>query len=386
MVTTTRGSARRTVPAALAALALAGGALIAGSAATSSAVGSSAAVTRVAGPDRYATTAALSAATFSPGVPVAYLVSGNDFAGALVAVAAAGGQGPVLFTRPNVLAPATAAELRRLAPRKLIVLASVGDAVAAAASAAANTAATRLGGADPYATAAAVSAVTFPTGGSVAYLAGASDIADGLSGAAAASGSGPMLFVGSSSLPKATASELGRLAPKRLVVLGGPESVSDAVASAAARSAGGVTVTRLGGPDRYATSVQVSTATFADGVRVSASPSASEVSALPTNAARATVAFLATGADFPDALAAAAAAAGRGPVLLVGAKTLPDVVAGELRRLHVSALTVVGGTGAVGARVARVAAAVTAQPIPAPKAGAAAAIALAKAQLGKPYV
>ncbi len=60
--------------------------------------------------------------------------------------------------------------------------------------------------------------------------------------------------------------------------------------------------TRLFGADRYATAAAVSAGTFPAG---------------------APVAYLATGSDYPDALAAAAAAGGRGPVLLGGASDLP---------------------------------------------------------------
>jgi putative cell wall-binding protein len=55
-----------------------------------------------------------------------------------------------------------------------------------------------------------------------------------------------------------------------------------------------------------------------------------------------------TGRDFPDALAAGAAAAkGTGPVLLVDGDRIPQAIADELSRLRPGAITVVGGTAAV---------------------------------------
>src|SRR3972149_1259626 len=48
---------------------------------------------RLAGRDRYATAAAISAATFAPGVPVVYVATGLDFPDALAGPAGGGGPG-----------------------------------------------------------------------------------------------------------------------------------------------------------------------------------------------------------------------------------------------------------------------------------------------------
>ncbi|MGZ6297538.1 MAG: cell wall-binding repeat-containing protein, partial [Candidatus Limnocylindrales bacterium] len=48
-------------------------------------------------------------------------------------------------------------------------------------------------------------------------------------GAAAGQLGGPLLLTATGGLPVATASELGRLKPRRVVVLGGTSSVSNAV-------------------------------------------------------------------------------------------------------------------------------------------------------------
>jgi hypothetical protein len=82
---------------------------------------------RIAGADRYATAAAISKATFPSGAPVAYLATGLGFADALAgAVAAARDGGPLLLTDPATLPGATAAELTRLAPERVVVLGSSG--------------------------------------------------------------------------------------------------------------------------------------------------------------------------------------------------------------------------------------------------------------------
>ncbi|MDQ2673334.1 MAG: cell wall-binding repeat-containing protein, partial [Chloroflexota bacterium] len=74
-------------------------------------------VQRLAGADRYATAAAISKASFSPGVPVAYVATGGNFPDALAAGAAAVRHGgPVLLVSSSSVPGATASELARLDP------------------------------------------------------------------------------------------------------------------------------------------------------------------------------------------------------------------------------------------------------------------------------
>jgi hypothetical protein len=87
-------------------------------------------------------------------------------------------------------------------------------------------------------------------------------------------------------------------------------------------------VTRLAGPDRYATAVEISKATFPNG--------------------NVPVVYIATGLNFPDALAGAPAAAlGGGPLLLVAPDAIPSVVATELARLKPARIVVLGASGVV---------------------------------------
>jgi len=84
-------------------------------------------VDRYGGADRFATAAAISAASFTPGVPVAYVATGMNFPDALAGAAAAGFQGvPVLLVMPDSIPAATAAELARLQPARIIILGSAG--------------------------------------------------------------------------------------------------------------------------------------------------------------------------------------------------------------------------------------------------------------------
>ena len=92
----------------------------------------------------------------------------------------------------------------------------------------------------------------------------------------------------------------------------------------------------VAGISRFATAVALSRASFPDEVAAAA------VDAL----------VVASGLDFPDALAATPlAVASGGPLLLVGADTLPVPVAEEISRLSPSTVYVVGGEAAVSAAV-----------------------------------
>jgi hypothetical protein len=84
-------------------------------------------VTRQSGSDRYSTAAAISAATFAPGVPVAYVATGADFPDALAGAAAAGHLGaPLLLVTRDSVPTATALELARLQPGRVVILGGPG--------------------------------------------------------------------------------------------------------------------------------------------------------------------------------------------------------------------------------------------------------------------
>lgn len=137
-----------------------------------------------------------------------------------------------------------------------------------------------MAGEDRIQTAAALSRASFQPGVPVAFIATQSSFADALSaGPAAAELGGPILLAGQD-LPGATAEELARLRPERVVMVDGEAAVSGAVAEQLASFTEGA-VDRFAGADRFATSAAVSAQVFEPGVPV----------------------FAATGGNFPDALA-----------------------------------------------------------------------------------
>lgn len=286
------------------------------------------AIERYAGVNRVATAVAVSEATFRAGAGVAYLASSTGFADALAAgpIAASEG-GPVLLTSPTALSPETAAELTRLRP-PVIVIVGGESAVSAAVETAARAYAPqveRVSGRNRYETAAALSRRAFAQSRTVIVVSG-TGFADAVSGGAAAFASvASMLLTSGTSLPQETAAEIRRLAPDRAVILGGTAAVSAGVETALRDIV--PNVSRISGLDRYSTSAAVAREFF------------------PGSAYRA---FVATGANFPDALAATPAA-GRngGPVLLSRPDCVPLVVRTQLDRLAPTEVVLVGGTGAL---------------------------------------
>ncbi len=293
-------------------------------------------VQRFGGADRYATAAAVSAAHFPPGVPVVYVATGADFPDALAGgPAAARAGGPILLVAATFIPPPITAELTRLKPARIVVLGGAGvisDAVVRSLDAYdTGGGVSRIGGADRFATAAAVSTATFAPAAPVAYVATGSGFPDALvGGVAAARAGGPVLLTRRDELPAATQAELRRLAPGRIVVLGGTGVVSDAVLVRLRAFATSGTTTRLAGIDRYATGVAISRASF------------STASSL----------FVATGLSFPDALVAIPAAARTGgALLLVPGSSVPSAVRAEAVRLKPSRLVLLGGTAVLNERV-----------------------------------
>lgn len=192
----------------------------------------------------------------------------------------------------------------------------------------------RLSGSDRFATAAAISA-RYPKGVDVVYVATGLNYPDALGAAAAAAYlGGPLLLVQQGSIPASIASELARLDPKLIVAVGGTGAISAGVFDQLKQYAVGGNVRRDAGANRYETSRIVAQRAFAD------SPS--------TNA------FIATGLNFPDALAASAAAGAEGsPVILVNGSgtTLDQPTRTTMTGLGVQSAAIVGGTGVVSAGI-----------------------------------
>lgn len=289
----------------------------------------SATFARDGGLNRYETAVLVSRRHFDTTGGTVVIATGNNFPDALSATPVTHGEGPVLLVTANEIPAVVRDELTRLAPSRVIIAGAasvVSDAVAAEIADLTGATVERRGGGDRYETAALLSAGTFQPGVPVAYVATGLDFPDALAaGSAAAMNGGPVLLNRGTSLLPATLAELQRLKPQRIVVVGGTGVVPDAVLSQL-RSLS-PQVVRLAGLDRYETSRAITRDLH--GV--------SEVS----------TAYLATGLDFPDALAAAPAVASTGGVLVLSNATLGPGAAEEIVRNRVGQVIVIGGTGAV---------------------------------------
>jgi putative cell wall-binding protein len=197
----------------------------------------------------------------------------------------------------------------------------------------------RIFGSDRFETAAHVSQTMFPdpvtSPPEVVYVGNGYNYPDALAaGPAAIAKNAPLLLTAPTYLPGPTADELARLHPGRVVIVGGASAVSDSVASAIGAAAPGATVDRLGGADRYETARMIVQEAFSAG--------------------GSSVALVATGRNYPDALAAGPAAGHMGsPVILLdgGASTIPQSTIDLMDALGVQFVGIVGGINAVSAGI-----------------------------------
>lgn len=190
----------------------------------------------------------------------------------------------------------------------------------------ANNRTDRIAGDSRYDTSAKISALLNP-GVEVAYLASGTSFPDALGGSAlAVQTDSPVLMVPRTGLPDSIVAELKRLKPERIVVLGGTSAVSKKTMDEAKQYATGGTVERLSGGNRYETAVEISRNFPADIGTV----------------------YIATGADYPDALGGGAHAGRNGsPLLFTHPSGLPPVVRAELERLNPRKVVLLGGTSAI---------------------------------------
>lgn len=188
-------------------------------------------VERLAGANRYETAATVSSRFVSPQVAYAYIATGESFADALAAGAAAVDRGVVLLVTRNAIPQATAEELRRLQPQEIIVVGGTGviDASVEAGLGDYTTGpVSRQAGADRYETAAVVSLGAFQPPTPAVHLASGTAFADALAGGALAGATdGPVLLTRRECVPDRVRTEIDRLEPESIVVLGGTAAVSD---------------------------------------------------------------------------------------------------------------------------------------------------------------
>jgi cell wall-associated protease len=280
---------------------------------------------RVAGANRIATAIALSQRAHAAADTVV-LARSDNYADALGAAPLAGRfSAPVLLTGSGSLDPTVATEIRRLGATS-VWLAGGNSALSPAVEAGVRNLGManvyRLAGTTRYDTA---RLIADQLGSSKAYVVQASDwpSAVAASGLAALTRA-PILLVDKASVPAATTQALRTSGITDVTVVGDATMVADSVVSS-------LGATRLAGANRYETSKLI----------------AAQATAAGADARRT---WLATGADWPDALAAGPAAAAQGAVLLLvdgKSASTPAVTSWIQAAGGLTELVIVGGSASV---------------------------------------
>ena len=187
----------------------------------------------------------------------------------------------------------------------------------------------RLGGADRYETSVKIAEELNVNTGTPMVLVSGDNYADALSVSSSAAINGtPILLVGKDGISDAVKKKIGEIKPSKVYIIGLEGVVSTSVENQVSQvtALDKANIVRLGGQNRFGTSLEVAKYFNLSGQSV----------------------CLATGKDFPDALAGSAYAAKQNaPVVLVGDE-LTDDVKTYLKEKNINSFTIFGGEGAVG--------------------------------------
>lgn len=295
---------------------------------------------RLSGGDRYATAVRISQSGFRNGADVLVVASGETFPDALSASGLAGAyDAPLLLVRRTTLPDVVRGEIDRLAPSRVFVVGGPGavaeGVVSAIAARPSVKEVTRVYGLDRYETSAEVArriaSRLGPDFDGVVYVARGDLFPDALAASPLAwRGRRPVLLTRPGALPDSVRGALSDLVPDEAVVLGGTGAVSAAVYGDVASLCG--SARRIDGADRYETAAKVAR----DGI--------------DTGVVGPAFVALATGANFPDALAGGALAGAEAGVLVLSppAALSPHAAAFLVdEKEAVEACRLLGGTGAL---------------------------------------
>ncbi|ANF32111.1 hypothetical protein A0130_10885 [Leifsonia xyli] len=316
---------------------------------------------RLAGSDRFDTSAVISANTltptsrFDPGLDTVFVASGLNFPDALSTVpVAASLSAPLLLVKGDEVPASVAGELSRLHPRRIVVVggpAIISDSVLRRLRdfVGSPSDVVRVAGADRFATSRALTEFGFPHGTGTMLLASAWTFPDALSAGAAASAKrgGVLLVDGRLRSPDVeTVTQLKRSSVTSVEIVGGPAAISPGFAEGL--TAAGFSVTRVSGTDRFATSVAVTDDAF-PGVRLAADGAIGALHLSET-------AVVASGLNFPDALAGAALAGKVGaPLLLAATGCVPPDALRAMQEIGAQQAIVIGGTATLSGAIDRLA-------------------------------
>ncbi|PII95285.1 hypothetical protein BMH28_15720, partial [Leucobacter sp. OLCS4] len=290
---------------------------------------------RLGGANRYETAVKVSKDSYPRGAKSVVIARSDLAPDALSAAPFAVKQNaPVLLTPPTSLVKETKAEIKRLKPSTVYIAGGTG-AISAAVEAeirGMGVKIVRMAGSDRYATSVKIAQTGWKNGSEKAFVATGRDYPDALSAGSAAGATGvPVILVDGvqKNLNAAAKSTLAKYGTKHLYIAGGNGAVSTGIEST--MRSGGKTVERFAGATRYETSAAIAKQWHTKGGLV----------------------YLATGVDFPDALAGSAVAGAQdAPIMLTMKNCVPkpvkDTITGTIKP---QAGVVLGGTGVISDRV-----------------------------------
>lgn len=294
-------------------------------------------VGRLSGADRYATANAIGQQGFPTHADTVFITTGTNYPDALSAAPAAiSRDAPLLLTSPTSLPSSVRDEIIQLEPTTIVILGGTST-ISSTVQASMSTLAPkviRLAGADRYATSKEIANFAFgASGADTAYIATGTNFPDALSsGSAAGFVDGPVILVNgsASSVSQQTSSLIHDLSVSTIKISGGTASVSAGVQQSLSSNA--VDTARLAGADRFETSLAVNRDAY------SASSTA----------------YLASGLNFPDALAGAVLAGkNKSPLFVVPATCVPQNVLDQFDQLGVTKVVILGGTASLGSAVSQ---------------------------------
>ncbi|WP_144478104.1 cell wall-binding repeat-containing protein [Cytobacillus oceanisediminis] len=188
----------------------------------------------------------------------------------------------------------------------------------------------RMDGKDRFQVAINVSKEGWPAGAPVVVLANYKAFADALAGSPFAyQQNAPILLTAPDSLDSRVLTEIKRLKPQKIILIGGTGSVSTKISSAL-KANGFSNIERIAGKDRFEVAYNIS----------------KKLKSTST-------AVVANGLNFPDALAIAPYAAKKGyPILLTKSNELPVKMKEAISQLGIKSTIISGGEASVGKVVA----------------------------------
>ncbi|MDN7244720.1 cell wall-binding repeat-containing protein [Planococcus shenhongbingii] len=279
---------------------------------------------RISGKDRYHTAVAVSQEGWADNsTDHVVLAVGSNYPDALAGAPLAQKlNSPILLVKKDVIPSAVLAEIKRIGAENATILGGKGvisDLVMAQLEEAGITP-TRISGANRHQTSALIAQ---KVGGAKAVVVSSSGFADSLAIASYAAEKGMPILLTS---PAKMSPEVEQMVEKysEVIVVGGTEAVSPAVVEQIEKSA---STRRIAGQDRFSTAAAVVSELYPSTVSAS---------------------LMASGEHFADALTGSALGAKqKKPIFLTRKDSLPAVTKNAITAKSVSALTVIGGEGAI---------------------------------------